>query len=179
MEQETKICEHGDIYIIKVIREINDKVVFKIGRSLNAKKRVIQIQNGFPFEVRLYKYFWVSKNIKYIEQGIHNYIKSNLGYKGISCIKGEWYQMPKNEFINIVKLIDNVICEHPIRRYYPGRSKKIDWKDGYDIYDDAIKEIKNMLPKCLRYLFIHEINEEGVVRLTLELEAKWLWLYTK
>jgi len=76
------------LYIIQSSNNGN----FKIGRSKNPKKRLMQLQTGSPYRLKL---ILVLEEMGHLEKKVHNYIMSGNKRK---C-KGEWFDFELSSYI--------------------------------------------------------------------------------
>ena len=148
----------GDIYIMKI--NYNCKNIFKIGRTINIRRRLKDYRCGSIFEPRLY-YYYPFKNIEYADTQIKNrLIKYNIKREIYSCD----LNLIRNIILSVQKELDNVdnIEHKPL-------IKKIDLKEC--AYCDQILFSNNDL-----YFHLHfsncSLNDRSKIRLEREKKIK-------
>lgn len=81
------------VYVIKV----QNSSKYKIGRTINIKKRIKQFSTGNPFNIKLL-YFIETINYKKLEKNLHNILKQFR-------IKGEWFNFEDNDLVELESAI--------------------------------------------------------------------------
>lgn len=83
--------EPGHVYLIEAI----GANYFKIGKSKNPSKRILQISPQMPFKTRLLR-SWQSNFMSYAESYLH---KRFAEYR----VNGEWFELPEIHVVSLVK----------------------------------------------------------------------------
>jgi hypothetical protein len=90
-------------YNIYIIRDITNKIFYKIGISKDPKKRICNLQTGNPNKLQLIFELIVDKDInsRDVEKEIHKYLKEKNMW-----ISGEWFKIESEDFVvNLAKIM--------------------------------------------------------------------------
>lgn len=85
----------GCLYIL----QLGDTDIFKIGISIDVKRRMKELQRKSPLEIKLIR-AWRGHDYEYAESSLHYLFKNRR-------IRGEWFRLTPHDLLDIFNILDS------------------------------------------------------------------------